>query len=67
MVKLGEKIRYKNLNTGTVQEGYVQSEIGDIIGIGKHTLSWFKKIDIEVLERYDYQMQRFFGKSKEVL
>ena len=69
MVKLGDKIKYRNLNTGTIQEGFIQSEIKDknIIGIGMHNLSWFKKTEIEVLERYDYRMQRFFGKDKEVL
>jgi len=67
MVKLGDKIKYRNLNTGTVQKGYLQSEIGDMVGIGNHYLSWIKKKNIQIIKEYDGKMKRFLGQDKEVL
>lgn len=67
MVKLGDRVIYKNLNTGAVSEGYLQGEVNDIVGIGNHCLSWVKKSDIKIIRLKRHRMNRFNKYTKEIL
>ena len=59
MIKLHDKIVWRNKNTNTIESGKVRSINDDKIAIGDHYVSWLMVDDIEVLEtKNDKQEQK---------